>query len=200
MSRFRGLFGSAQAIVLVLVVLIGGLWYLYSNKIFPFDNLGHPRADISHEIFSACLDADRRWLRAIVDIQNVGTVRFKLGSSDHYLSQVAPAGNYAFPDGASTGSIHWPLLAHSPPNENDQRSKRHPEHSRDNEFSMRPSTRLALGPGESHKQYQDFVIRPEIRVVEVTSAFVNPSRSTDNGIVSWEARTIYDVGSASCAQ
>lgn len=200
MSRFRDLFGNAQTIVLVLVVVIGGLWYLYSNRIFPFDELGRPRADVSHEIFSACLDEDRRWLRAIVNLRNIGAVRFKFSYSDHYVSQIAPAGDYVFPSGASTGAIKWPLLAHSPRDTSDDLSKPHKDHARSDEFSVRPADRKILEPGEAHKQYQDFVIPPGAGVVEVTSAFWNTSRSTKQKIESWEAKTIYDVASTSCAQ
>ncbi len=200
MSRFKDFFGNAQTIVLVLVVVIGGLWYLYSNKFFPFDNLGRARADVSHDIYSACLDGEHRWLRAIVDIRNVGAARFKLSNSDHYVSQIAPLRDYPLPEVAPTGAIRSPLLAHSPPDTDDILSEPHRHHTRSDEFSIRPSVKLILEPGEVHRQYQDFVIPPAVRFVEVTSTFLNTSRSTKEKIASWEAKTIYDVGSASCPQ
>ena len=199
MYQFKDIFWNAKTIVLVVAVLIAAGWYLYSNKIFPFQDVGQSRVEISHEIYSACLDSEHRWLRAIVDVRNVGDVGFELSESDHYVSQVAPAGEYAFPDRASTGFIDWPLLSHSPPSSNDVLSKPHKTHNQTANFSIQPSDDVVLEPNETHRQYQDFVISPAVKVVEVTSAFRKPSRSKDEP-VNWEAKTIYDVGDTSCPQ
>ncbi len=103
------------------------------------------------------------------------------------MAQVSPAGKklgIAFRNGGSTGNkqglINWPVLLHSPPNSTD-------------EF---------LDPNEIHKQYQDFVITPSARVIEVTSTFKDTSLNKGEKIVNWEGevKSIYDVGDATCAQ
>lgn len=203
MYQFKDIFWNAKTFVGIAVVIAAG-WYLYSNKIFPFQDVGQTRAEINHDIYSACLNSKHRWLRTIVDVRNIGDVGFKLSENDHYVSHVAPAEKYAFPDPATTGFIDWPMLSHSPPSSKGEglkpnvELKPHETHSQTTDFSIHPSDNVVLEPNETHRQYQDFVIPPAVKVVEVTSAFRNPSRSKNKKIVNWEAKTIYDVGDPSC--
>lgn len=185
------LFRNAQTIILIVAILIGGWWFLSPGKKFP-------RAEISHDIYSACLDLDseHRLVRAIVDVHNVGPVRFKLLNSDLYVQQVVPFENNlgeALLVGGETeskpGPFNWRQLLHIPiaPNSSDE----------------------VLKPNESHRQYVDFLIPPTSKVIElksevkvdrVTSFFENIWISTDEKISSGQAKTIYDVRDRTCAQ
>ncbi len=184
-------FRNAQTIVLIAVILIGGWWFLSPSE-------NSPRAQVSNEIYSACLDLDseHRLVRAIVDIHNVGPVRFKVLKSDLYVHQVVPfennRGEALLDDGeteSKPGPFDWRQLLHIPiaPNSSDE----------------------VLKPNESHRQYVDFLIPPSSKVVElksevkvgrVASFFESIWINTDEKVSNGEAKTIYDVRDMACAK
>ena len=183
-------FRNARIIISIVAIVIGGWWFLSPGKQIP-------RAEISNEIFSACLDLDseHRLVRAIVDVHNVGPVRFKLLKSDLYVHQVVPFENNdgeALLDGGETESKSGPfdwrelLRIRIAPNASDE----------------------VLKPNESHRQYVDFLIPPSSKVVELKSEVkVGRVRSFPENIwkrkveiSSGQAKTIYDVRDKTCAQ
>lgn len=180
-------FRNAQALILIVAILI----WVWANYIYDKEPtvIEIPRAQISHEIFSACLNSEQRLVRAKVEVRNVGPVEVKLTKNHHSVAQVSPPPvGKKFDDAdhqdlgpkeSKPGLIVWPeILAKSPPN----------------------STEVSLQPNEIYEQYHDFVISPSARVIEVTSTFGVAPKRADDKIPPWQAKKMYDVGDPTCPQ
>ncbi len=177
MNRFNDYFRNAQTIIVTVAIVVWGWMYFFHDKDSP-DNES-PDAEVSHDIFSTCLNSDNRLVRVKVEVRNVGDVQLKLSTNNHSIAQVSPfpAGeefDNAIRDVGTTGSkprlIVWPKLLKTPPYSTD-------------------AADATLEPGAIHQQYHDFVITTSARIIELTSKFE-----------SWQGKTIHDVGDATCAQ
>jgi len=175
--QFKDYVDIVQKLVAIGAIVVAGWWFLIRGE-------GLPRADITHEFHSACLNSDIRWVRVIIDVQNIGHVRLELANSEHRISQVLPldrkiseALRDGEPIGTKPGRISWPELAHL---SSDSR----------NEF---------LESGEIHTQYRDFLIPSGVKIIQVTSFFQNPVLSQNDQIVGWYAIDLHDVGDTKCA-
>jgi hypothetical protein len=163
--------------IIALVAVFVGIWLFFVRG----ENL--PRASISHEIFSACLNERMRWVRAIVTIENVGLVRVELFKSKHRVAQVFPldrrledALNNGGSIGSTPGRIDWPEVASV-------------DIERSHEF---------LEPGESYTQYTDFVVPSGIQMLQVSSFYKNEAVTTDDNEIGWFAIQLHDVGDEQC--
>lgn len=181
-------FRNAQALILIVAILIW-VWanYIYDKKP-PVIEI--PRAEISHEIFSACLNSEQRLVRVKVEVRNVSPVEVKLTKNHHSVAQVSPSpAGREFGDDvrdrgktkSRPGRIKWPDSGHSESN----------------------STVETVKSNEVHVQYHDFVISPSLQVIEVTSTFQDTSSVGDEEKPNWEGgevRTIYRVGDPNCSK
>jgi hypothetical protein len=165
-----------QKVIAIGAVIVGGWWFLARGEDLP-------RASISHDIFSACLNAQVRWIRAIVTIENVGLVRVELYESNHRVSQVFPLDRRlaaALDVGKSIGSrpgrIDWPEVAAV-------------DTTSSHEF---------LEPGETYTQYTDFLVASNIQMLQVASFYKNPAVTTETNEVGWFAMALHDVGEEEC--
>lgn len=191
-------FRNAQALILIVAILIW-VWANYlHDKVFPDTTSprAEARAEVSHVIFSTCLDSEHRLIRAKVEVRNVGPVEVKLSVNDHSIAQVSPSpagkkfGDMARvvgPTGSKPGLIVWPKLEAV-------------EDEINKELRSTESTDKTLQPNEIHEQYHDFVIPPSLKVIEVTSTIKDTSLNEGKEIVNWEGevKTIYDVGDPTC--
>lgn len=181
-------FRNAQALILIVAILI----WVWANYIYDQEPpvIEIPRAEISHEIFSACLNSEQRLVRAKVEVRNVGPVEVKLTKNHHSVAQVSPyPAGQKFGDDArergktnsKPGRIRWPESGNSERNSTDE----------------------TLKPNEIHEQYHDFVLSPSVKVIEVTSRFEDASPGEDKKKPNWEGgevRTIYKVGDPICSK
>ena len=174
--EFKDKVDVAQKLFAIAAIIAAGWWFLIRGE-------GLPRADIKHDFYSACLNQNIRWVRAIVTIENVGEVRVSLSDSDHRISQVFPVERKlaaALANGESIGSkpgrIDWPDIARV----------------------STISTTEFLEPGESYTQYRDFLIPGNIKVAQVTSFYKNASVSRNDKDVGWFAIALHDVGEKLC--
>jgi hypothetical protein len=187
-------FRNAQTIIVTGVLLVWGWMHFFHDR----DVVGEeiPSVEISHEIFSTCLNEDNRLVRVKVEVRNVGAVELKLSEIGHSIAQVSPfaAGRDFDATIQKVGStesepqlINWPKPA---------------------ELIVRPrssenlsnSPAVTVQPNETHEQYHDFVITPSARVIELTSTFDVTPQSACAKIENCQAKTIYDVGVATCPQ
>jgi len=191
MFQVKDVFRNAQTIVLIFIILFGA-WHLLRDRLFPPEETRDPRAELTHEIHSACLDSENRWVRAIVEVRNIGHDPVHLSEHGHYVAQLVPVEEKlraALRSGGSAGSglrvINLPEFLE--PHEIDSQA---------GDLSIAPSARVILGQNEAHRQYLDFLIKPSAEVIEVTSSFKDSSLNEDGvRVVSWEgtARTIYEI-------
>lgn len=170
MNQFKTLFGTAQALFLLVVVIVLAWNYFLRDLIYP--EIVRPEAAISHEVFSACLNADVRWLRIETALANTGSTDITIGRAQHQLARIAPAEDFDRRQAAE--AIDWPRIA---------------------EHDTGPAEPIA--PGERSLQYLDFFVDPLIQVVEITSRFESAQENPAESTV-WQTRTIYDTGEASC--
>lgn len=191
MFQVKDVFRNAQTIILIFIILFGA-WHLLRDRLFPPEETRDPRAELTHEIHSACLDSENRWVRAIVEVRNTGHDPVHLSEHVHYVAQIVPVGeklrvalHSAGPAGNGLRVINLPQLLEP-----------HAIGNQAGDFAITPSAKVILGQNESHRQYLDFLIRPSAEVIEVTSAFKDSSLNEDGArVVSWEgtARTIYEI-------
>jgi hypothetical protein len=181
-------FRNAQALILIVAILI----WVWANYIYDKEPpvIEIPRAEISHVIFSACLNSEQRLVRAKVEVRNVGLVDITLTKNRHSVATVSPspAGKEFGDDvrdrgktNSKPGRIKWPESGASESNSTDE----------------------PLQPNKIHVQYHDFVISPSLKVIEVTSTFEDTSSIGDEKKPSWEGgevKTIYNVGDPACTK
>jgi len=204
MIQVSDFFRNVRTMVLPVAILIGVLigavsWFLSLDP-------ESPRVEVSHDIYSVCLDLDsrHRFVRTIIDVRNVGPVRFKLSKNDLYVHQVVPFENppgEALFDGGETESKSGPF---------DWRKLLYIDNTRDLRSTV-------LNPNENQRQYVDFVIPPSSTVIELKSEvdvervsnFIEKTRlgiiekvglRKNDGISSGRAKTIYDVRASICTQ
>lgn len=185
MSKLTDYFVNAQTIIVIVAILAWGWLTFFHDKVFAESSPA--RAEITHDIFSTCLEAKQRLVRVKAEVRNVGTVPVSWSESRHSIAQVdpSPAGQAADSlardvalSGGAPGLIVWPetLAAAS------------------------GSNQVTLEPKESVAQYHDFLIEPSVRVIEVRSTFANAARGNHSNESPWQGsmKTIYDAGSPGC--
>lgn len=170
-------------IVVAAAIVIWGWMHFFHDRFFPDE--GIPSAEISHDIFATCLNSSKRLVRVKVEVRNVGTAQLNQLKNSHSIAQVSPFAEGTEFDNAvrqleTTGS-EPPLMDWPEP-------LRNPVYSTD----------VDLLPDEIYEQYHDFVIAPSARVIELTSTFELTPQSTTEKIEPWQAKTIYDLGGATC--
>lgn len=185
MSKLTDYFVNAQTIIVIVAILAWGWLTFFHDKVFA--ESPPARAEITHDIFSTCLDAKERLVRVKAEVRNAGTVPFSWSESRHSIAQVdpSPAGQGtdrlardATLSGGPPGLIVWP----------------------ESVAGTSGPTQVTLQPNESVAQYHDFLIEPSIRVIEIRSTFADASRGNDSNESSWQGsmKTIYDAGSPGC--
>ncbi len=189
--RFSAIFRNAQTILLLIAILFG-VWYFIKKEFYPPEVVTNPRAVIAHEIFSACLDSEHRWIRVIVEVRNVGLDPVELSDSRHYFAQLVPADDElssALSERRALGgnpvAIEWGRFAE--PREIFNQGV---------EASAVPAPSVVVEINESHRQYLDFVILPSVEVFEITSTFRDASGGEARHPASdWtgEAQTVYQI-------
>ncbi len=186
--RFNDIFRNAQTILLILAIIFG-VWYYIKQEFYPEVAAADPRAVVSHEIFSACLDTEHRWIRAMVEVRNVGLDPIELSAGRHFYAQLVPVDDElgeALHSSGATGSglavIDWGRYVE--PREIKSESSA---------SSTRRTAGVSVKSNESHRQYLDFAIAPAARVFEITSAFTDASGEGAAGNWSGEAKTIYEI-------
>ncbi|MDT8398459.1 MAG: hypothetical protein RQ899_07585 [Pseudomonadales bacterium] len=159
----------------IAAILAAGWWFLLRG-----DSLA--RAEIEHHFYAACLNQDIRWVRAIVDVKNVGLVRVDLERHEHHLVKVLPLESRigaALAEGDAigneSGSIDWPELAN---------------------FSFEQTDEF-LEPGETHTQYYDFLVPGSVHLLQLTSFFDNPQASATQRM-GWRKKSLFDTGEEAC--
>lgn len=185
--------------MLILAILFGA-WYFIEKEFYPPEVSVAPRAVVTHEIFSACLDDEHRWIRAMVEVRNTGRDPVELSESHHYYVQLVPVddelGAALLHDG-STGSdpvaMDWGRFVE--PREILEQSAG---------GTMTASARVVVESNETHRQYLDFVIAPSARVIEITSTFKDTAGNENkNASTIWvgEAKTLYEIkADPACAE
>lgn len=186
--RFNDIFRNVQTILLILAILFG-VWYYIKNEFYPEVAPSDPRAVVSHEIFSACLDAEHRWIRAMVEVRNVGLDPVELSEGRHSYAQLVPvdgelsdALDYGGSTDRSLAMIDWGRYLEASGTRSEIAAS-----------STRRAASASIRSNESHRQYLDFVIAPSVEVFEISSAFTDASGSGAAGNWSGEATTIYEV-------
>lgn len=189
--RFSAIFRNAQTILLLIAILFG-VWYFIKKEFYPPEVVTDPRAVVSHEIFSACLDSEHRWIRTIVEVRNVGFDPVGLSESRHYYAQLVPAVDELSSAlsqrramGGDPVAIEWGSFAE--PREIFNQGV---------EGSGVPAAGVVIETNESHRQYLDFVILPSVEVFEITSTFRDASgNEARNAASDWtgEAKTVYQI-------
>ncbi|MBT8085887.1 MAG: hypothetical protein HKN35_07065 [Woeseia sp.] len=185
MSTTKNYFVNAQTIIVIVAILAWGWMTFFHDKMFPEE--ASPRAEISHEIFSTCLNNQHRLVRVGAAVRNIGAGPLKLSASNHSIAQVSPPPteqDLASVErdvgiaGSKPGLIVWPEFFEGPGNSLD----------------------IVLQPGELHEEFHDFVIAPSAKVVEVKSYFANDVQNQKDERMNWEEtlKTIYDAGAAAC--
>lgn len=173
MDHVRGFFGTAQAIVLLIVLVILAWKYFLSDWLFP--ELPDLRAKVSHQIFSACLNEDVRWIRARVEIRNSGADEIALDRGRHSLAQIAPASQLRDTPVAQSEPIDWPVIT-----------------------STQDATTENLEPAAMTSRVVDFLVDPSIRVVEITSVYASVADDPDSISATWQSATVYETGDPGC--
>lgn len=187
MIQFNDYFRNAQTIIVTLAILVWGWMHFFHNKEVAVSQL--PSAEVSHDIFAACLNGATRLVRVKIEVRNVGAVELNVSENNHSVVQVSPfaageAFNHAVRNvgttGIDPGLIDWP----------------------ESLANLRYSSDVDLQPNEVHEQYHDFVITPSARVIELTSTFGGISPNEDGEVVNWDEdmRTIYQIGETTCPQ
>jgi hypothetical protein len=198
MMQVKDFFNNRPIIFLIVAIVIGAAWYFSPDQ-------KSPRVEVSHEIYSACLDLEsrHRLVRAIVDVHNVGPVQFKLMKNNFYVNQVVPFedgdGKSLIADGATeskSGPFGWRELLDIDLKELLKTNS--PD-----------SVNTVLKPNNSRRQYVDFLIPPSSTVIELKSDvkvdrvlnFIEkPRRRIGDTGANGQVKTIYDVRESKCTQ
>lgn len=175
MNRIRRFSVSAYAIVLVVVVSI--LAWKYFLRDFLFPDVVIPSAAVSHQIFSACLNEDVRWLRTLVEVRNTGTAEIKLDKGKHDIAQVSPSNQFRETPKAQSELIEWPVIV-----------------------SIRDTATDKLQAGARLSRTLEFLIDPSVRVIEVTSMYESIPQNDNEKSKTWRTNTIYELGDQECPQ
>ncbi|NNF51209.1 MAG: hypothetical protein HKN59_02105 [Gammaproteobacteria bacterium] len=176
MNRFKGFLGTAQAIFLVIIIAIAAWQYFLKDWFFADDP--EPSASVSHQLFSACLNSDVRWLRAHAILSNTGLAEINLNKMVHRVARVAPANNsnsaleVSKPQTKGVSTYEWPVIS-----------------------TLEGNAGEKLAPNAVLAENIDFFIAPDIQVVEVTSIYTGDSEKRP----SWDLVTVYDIGDSDCS-
>ena len=179
MNGFKGFLGTAQAIFLVIIIAIAAWQYFLKDWFFADDP--EPSASVSHQLFSACLNSDVRWIRAHAILSNTGLAAIKLTKTAHRVARVAPTekanNGPQIPTVRESGvsTFGWPEIA-----------------------KFEGEAGVTLAPDAALAEDIDFFIAPDIRVVEVTSIYTSKAEKTVAKSNSWDLVTVYDVGESDC--
>lgn len=174
MNQIRGFFGTAQAIVLLVVVAILS-WKYFLHDIF-FPEVPDLRVEVSHQIYSACLNQNTRWVRTKVTVTNAGSGPVELAPGEHHVAQIAPSDQFSETPKAQTKAFNWPTIV-----------------------SVSDSDATTLKLASSFDRDLAFLIDPSVRVIEISSTYKIAPSSEGNNTDPWIAETIYDVGDSGCS-
>lgn len=189
MSRIKDAFLNVQTLFLAVTIILGTL-YLFWGKLFPPEPEPRaPRAEVSHQIFSTCIDSTNRWARAMVEVRNIGQDSLKLAEGMHQVRELLPANSRLVgalaagrPVGNERGTIDWSRFAES---------RKVSAAGAASEESRTETPELASN--EAFRDYLDILISPEAEVIEVTSHFRDQESGDSGPLWQGSAKTIYAI-------
>lgn len=173
---------TAQAIVTIAAVVIGGLW---TYNLFIKERKHYPHANIEQKISHIALSKRTHLLRVAIEITNTGTSRLVIGKSIIRVQKILPLppcpkhGPCAADEvkGALKETVRkgdrfsWPLIA---------------------ERERRFGPPLDIEPGEKDFLDVEFAVPSEVKVVRIYSYFRNDQRSNGSNEIGWSLSSHYD--------
>ncbi len=173
-EEIKDLSSAIQSLFVSLGVTIGGIWAYWQFHTY---RQKYPSANISHQISKVIISDNEISLHVLVKITNVGRVIISLNKCDIRIQRVKPLlGNIEFnkkPDGTFLDrEIDWPIEAHI-------------------ERSCERGS-CEIEPGETEEFCYDFILDPNIEIVQVYSHYVNHSVKGKKEL-GWSLTTIFDM-------
>jgi hypothetical protein len=159
---FREKAAAVQSIVTSIAFVVGGIWAMHKFKL---KRDGYPKAKTSHKLTVIDFDEKQRFVRLDLSVENVGEKLLRLRKLTVIVQQVLPLAPVGDDSAAfvpipceTKREIGWPEL-----------------HRYDHFF---PVGTKEVEPGESETIQCDFVLAPEIKVVQTYSYVTNPAKWT----------------------
>jgi hypothetical protein len=183
---FKDKVQTAQAIVTIAAVFIGGVW---TYNLFVKERKHYPHANIEQEISHVPLSKRTNLLRIGIEVTNSGSSRLILGRSLIRIQQILPllpcpkqgpctteevAGALQEPE-RKADRFSWPLIAER------ERRFEHP---------------LDIEPGEKDFVEFEFAVPSQVKVVRIYSYFRNDQKSEGSNEVGWSVSSHYDFGTS----
>ncbi|NNF66773.1 MAG: hypothetical protein HKM98_04610 [Gammaproteobacteria bacterium] len=178
-----------QTLFLLVTIILGAL-YLFWGKLFPpAPEPRAPRAEVNHQIFSACIDSTNRWARAMVEVRNIGQDSLRLSKGQHQVRELLPANSRLVgalaagrPVGDERGMIDWSRFAES------RKVSAAGEVTEERKAAM-----PVLAPNEAFRDYLDILVSPQAEVIEVTSHFRDKESDESGPLWQGSAKTVYAI-------
>ena len=175
LATYKDSLQAVQALITVVAVLTAGLW---SYLLFIRRRQKFPRARLTHEVISKLISSEKRLIRVVITVENVGEVLLEVERGEIHLQRIMPLGESVASKIAMEENsvpcddeIDWPALG--------VRELKWEKHE------------LEVEPGEDENLHYDFVIDSDVETIQVYSHLKNRSKKRRDLV--WQCTTLVDL-------